>query len=93
MHAPLALYFIQGGGVQPEGEWQTYFSENETGFAMRVTVIIPEPATAALLLAASATLLTVRRRTTCYLCQTRLADTLKAATKASTQYYFTSGAR
>jgi len=57
--------FIQGGGVQPEGEWQTYFSENETGFAMRVTVIIPEPATAALLLAASATLLTVRRRTTC----------------------------
>jgi len=67
INEPPAIYFIDGGGVHPEGEWDVLDSPNQLGlldpgFALRI-VVIPEPAAAALMLAASAAFLAVRRRT------------------------------
>lgn len=63
---PYAYYYLRGATI-PTGEWvvnrgpSTSPRGNER--ALRVSVMIPEPTAAALMLAASATLLTVRRCT------------------------------
>ena len=57
------MYWVNGPPSLATGEWRI---ENQQGlsqeFGLRVTVI-PEPAAAALMLVASVTLLTMRRRT------------------------------
>lgn len=60
-HEPIAIYWLQGGGAHIENEWNVLDAPGDPGFGLRVTVI-PEPAAATLMLAASATLLAVRRR-------------------------------
>jgi hypothetical protein len=64
-HEPYAFYFIRSFN-QVEGEWNvrespTWFGAPVYSHALRVTVI-PEPAAAALMLAASATFIAMRRR-------------------------------
>jgi hypothetical protein len=62
---PRATYYIRGvqNGQWPVGQWivNQYYDQYPFEFGLRVT-IIPEPAAPALMLAASATLVAVRRR-------------------------------
>jgi hypothetical protein len=62
-HEPLALHYIRGGGPTLEGVWTVH--TDSPGFAMRVT-LIPEPAAAALMLAATVTLVAIRRHPEAY---------------------------
>jgi hypothetical protein len=59
-HEPSAMQFIRSASGHPLGVWNVF--TDSPGLALRVTVI-PEPAAAALMLAASAALLAFRRRT------------------------------
>lgn len=59
-HEPLAVQHIRSEVGHPLGVWNVF--ADSPGFALRVTVI-PEPAAASLMLAASASLLAMRRRT------------------------------
>ena len=65
-HEPYALYFIRGTFNQVVGEWHvrespTWFGAPVYSHALRVSVV-PEPAAAALMIAAIATFLAIRRR-------------------------------
>lgn len=59
---PLGLYYIRSEWPEGVGKWHTIPPTDGHGFALRVTVI-PEPAAPTLMLAASAALVAMRRRT------------------------------